>query len=187
MPLKNLCTILLLLIITLASSLAQAQPKEVTDAQMAEFIAAIENDAKKLREVLEQTEYRSDLDKQRTVEFTIDTFKIERMMQLRLSIDYSTAGMVNAGSDTEEEYDKILNKYYQLLLSRLNDKDKETLKQSQRNWIAFRDSEQQLNRLLTDESYSGGGTMQSLIAMSRSLELTKKRVFEIHQYLCRIY
>lgn len=187
MSLKNLYKPVFLLIMILASALAQAQPTEVDKQKLAEFNAAIDSDIKKLRDILEQNNYTTDLEKQRNVEFPLDTFRIERMLQLRLSTDYSTAGMVNAGSEAEKEYDKLLNKYYQILLNRLKEEDKEILRESQRNWIAFRDSEQKLNRLLTDESYSGGGTIQGVISMSRSLELTKKRVFEIREYLGRVY
>lgn len=187
MSMKNLYQYTVLLILLVMSFFTQAQPKQVTDEQLAQFTEAIEQDAVKLKGVLEKANYTSEFDKQRYIEFTLDTFKIERMFKLKLSTDYSTAGMVNAGSEMEGEYDKLLNKYYQILLARLDEKDKETLKQSQRNWIAFRDSERELNLLLTDQEYSGGGTIQSVISMSRSLELTKKRVFEIREYLGRFY
>lgn len=186
MTLKNLYKHTFLVIVILASTMVNAQPTEVDAQKLAEFKAAIEKDSNTLRETLEQYNYNSEFEEQREVEFTLDTFRIERMMQLRLSTDYSTRGMVEAGNEAEAGYDKLLNKYYQVLLNRLKEEDKEILKQAQRNWIAYRDSEKKLNGLLTDDTYSGGGTIQSVIAMSRSLELTKKRVFEIREYLGRV-
>ena len=120
------------------------------------------------------------------LEFKTDTTKIEQFMKQRLAIDYSTAGMVEAAYDAEKEYDLLLNKYYQQVLKTLEVKDKPLLVEVQKNWLKYRDSERKMNVLLTDDKYSGGGTMQRIILASAYLELTKKRVLELRDYLSRI-
>lgn len=119
--------------------------------------------------------------------FKTDTLKIEERMRLKLEIDYSTSGMVGAAYDAEAEYDELLNKYYKLLMSRLGETEKNALRQSQRNWIEYRDSERELNQLLTSDHYSGGGTIQRVIAASKYLDITKTRVIDLYQYLNRGY
>lgn len=114
-----------------------------------------------------------------------DTFLLNRMMSLRTDHDYSTQGMVEASVECMEGYDALLNKYYKMLLAKLEGPDKEILKKSQRNWIAFRDSEEELNGMLTKEEYSGGGTIQRLHYCGRNLEMVKARVNELFIYLIR--
>jgi uncharacterized protein YecT (DUF1311 family) len=162
-------------------------PEEITDTEMESLKVQIQNETIKLKQKLESRDYLSDFDKEVSINFQCDTFKIERLLALRIEIDYSTSGMVQAIYDAEVEYDKLLNKYYQLLVKKLNDADKEILKQSQRNWIQFRDSERNFNNEISKDEYSGGGTMQRIIVSSGYLEITKKRVFELYSYLTRFY
>ena len=112
---------------------------------MEKYKQEIQKESIKLRQELLKKGYLSDFDKQVSIDFQIDTFVIEKLLSKRISIDYSTAGMTKATYDSEIEYDKLLNKYYQILIKKLNDSDKEILKQSQRNWIQYRDSERKLN------------------------------------------
>jgi uncharacterized protein YecT (DUF1311 family) len=120
------------------------------------------------------------------VEFTLDTFRIERLMYESMELDYSTAGMLEASYRAELQYDGLLNKYYKRLMAKLSEEDKKILRQSQRNWIAFRDSERDLNVLLSEERYSGGGTIQSLFVAGRSLDIVQRRVFELYAYFERV-
>ena len=117
--------------------------------------------------------------------FVIDTFKIEERQRLKLDIDYTTSGMINSTINANKEYDKLLNKYYQILLRSLKKEDQQILRQSQRNWLKFRDSELKLNSTLTDTYYSGGGTIQGVIEASRITELTRNRVIELYHYISR--
>jgi uncharacterized protein YecT (DUF1311 family) len=134
---------------------------------------------------LEREEYDSDFAKQVSVEYQIDAFKIDQLLARRIDIDYSTSGMVTATYEAESEYDDLLNKYYQQLLAKLSGEDKAVLRQSQKNWLQFRDSERELNSLLTKDEYSGGGTIQRTIGSDCELELTKARVKGLVDYLLR--
>ncbi len=59
------------------------------------------------------------------------------------------------------------------------------MKKTQRNWIKFRDSEIELNNVLRNEYYSGGGTIQRVIAAYRVREITMNRVFNLYDYFRR--
>lgn len=178
----------LLLIISLLTSVLTClgqTPRQLTKTDSINIETkvklAVQNLSDSIKKVDHGTEYLTKLQN----EFTVDIFKIEERQRLKLDIDYSTSGMVISTLDANREYDKLLNKYYKLLLNSLNEKDKEILQQSQSNWIQFRDSELELNGILMDDYYSGGGTIQRVIAASRVLELTRNRVIELYGYLNR--
>lgn len=176
--------ILLFFIMTLAfgiNSLCQT-PRQLTKADSVQIESEVDMKAQKFKDSLkENIQYKENLH----IEFSVDTFKIEKRKKLKLDIDYSTTGMIISTLDANREYDKLLNKYYQLLLTSLNEEDKEVLKKSQRNWIEFRDSELELNTALMSKYYSGGGTIQGVIAAYRVFEITKNRVIELFHYLNR--
>lgn len=157
-------------------------PRQFTKPDLIEIDNNIELKSRNLKNrLIDSQSYTDNL----FVEFAIDTFKIEERQRLKLDINYTTTGMVVSALDANKEYDILLNKYYKVLLKSLNEKDKEILRKTQRNWIDFRNSELELNRALTDDYYSGGGTIQQVISVSRVLELTKNRVFEFYYYLDR--
>ncbi|MDL2215358.1 DUF1311 domain-containing protein [Dysgonomonas sp. OttesenSCG-928-M03] len=118
------------------------------------------------------------------VEFRTDTTLIEQKVQAMIDNDYSTAGMVHAMVVMEEDYDKLLNKYYKMLLDKMKtQEDKNVLIETQRNWIKFRDSEIKLIYTISRDTYTGGGTMWRLVSASSVAELTKQRLIEIYNYL----
>jgi uncharacterized protein YecT (DUF1311 family) len=159
-------------------------PAEQLDKELIKAKKEIDEQAVYIREGLNyRDDFISAFQKMVSVEFTVDTFKIERLCSRRMELDFSTAGTVHAISALNSDYDKLLNKYYKMLNVRLSTTDQAILKQSQRNWIAFRDSEIKLIGALRADKYSGGGTIQSIFHASYVLELTKKRVFEMVSYL----
>jgi len=139
-----------------------------------------------LRDRLEKETFLDDSKKTTIIAFTLDTCRIERIASEQMKIDFSTVGMSNSVNELNRQYDQLLNTYYQKLLSKLKDSDKEILKQAQRNWIQFRDSELKLINLLSEDIYPGGGTMQTNRRSARSLYLTKKRLIELYQYLMEV-
>ncbi len=151
------------------------------------FQKEINKKAELLKQKLEAKDYISDFEKQTVISFKVDTFKVELMLSLRMDNDYTTTGMVNTMYEAEKEYDKLLNKYYKILLKKLNESDQEALKQSQRNWIKFRDSERNLNSIISKPEYSGGGTIQNIFVASEYFEITKDRVIELYHYISRFF
>lgn len=119
--------------------------------------------------------------------FEKDTFLLNGLFSMQADADQTTYGMNRAAYDYETGLDALLNKYYALLLKKLTKEDRELLRESQRNWIKFRDSERKLSGTLTMDVYTGGGTIHSLFHSSRYFEITRKRLFEIVDYLERIW
>ena len=147
----------------------------------------VDKKAKTLREVLEAQDYYSDFEKINTVSFKVDTFIVEEILSGKLDIDFTTIGMIEAMYDAEKKYDKLLNKYYKILMDMLEEEDKETLRTSQRNWITFRDSEKNVAAMLTQEHYTGGGTMHNITLAYENMMITKRRVIELYNHICRFY
>ncbi len=139
-----------------------------------------------LRDRLEKETFLDESKKTMIIAFTLDTCRIERIASEQMKIDFSTAGMSKSINELNRQYDQLLNKYYQMLLVKLKDSDQEVLKQAQRNWMQFRDSELKLINLLSEEKYSGGGTIQTNRRSAESLNLTKKRLIELYQYLIEV-
>lgn len=118
-----------------------------------------------------------------SIEFRQDTMMIEQQVANMLDKDYSTVGMIKAVNTLEQGYDKLLNKYYQMLLNKLREEDRNSLIEAQQNWIKFRDSEKTLIRTISSENYTGGGTMWGPVASSVAADLTKDRLIDIYHYL----
>lgn len=117
--------------------------------------------------------------------FTSDTAQVEQKVREMLDKDYSTMGMVSASREMESGYDGLLNKYYSLLMSKLDEEGKKALRETQRNWIKMRDSEQKLvanlRRMAQEEA--GGGTIWGILQADASAQITRRRVFVLAEYL----
>lgn len=174
----------ILIVLFLMSQLAFSQVS-ISDSRLSEIKLKIENEISDLKKQLD-TNDDSDLNKQRSIDFRLETYRIDTLLHRRIDIDFTTAGMIQATIEARDSYDKLLNKYYKLLITKLNTADKECLKQTQRNWIVFRDSEIRLFNVLSKDEYSGGGTIQRTIVSGEVLDLTVKRVLDIFGYLIGI-
>src|SRR5262245_54006910 len=73
------------------------------------------------------------------IEFTLDSCRVERIMEKWHDLDYRDFGMRDADYVGARIYDSVLNKYYKKLLAILKGDDKKILIQAQKNWLAFRD------------------------------------------------
>lgn len=149
-------------------------------------ISIIDKKADSLKLELEKYDYNSELHKKNEINFTVDTFKIEQLLNFQVNKDYSTAGMINALKEAEIAYTILLGTQYELLINQLSDGDKVTLETSQQNWVISTESEVKMIYTMGAEEYSGGGTMQHVIISTDILNITKKRVLDIHYYLTRI-
>ena len=118
------------------------------------------------------------------IAFTADTMCIERTASLLDDEHYSTVDMHNTISFQMTEYDKLLNKYYQLIMGKLTDTDKVKFRDAQRLWLQYRDSEAKINgEIIATNPYSGGGTMWPLVAGWRNTEIIKARVISFYEFL----
>ena len=120
--------------------------------------------------------------------FTTDTMRINLVVRfLEDDGKYSTMEMHQTLSFQMTEYDKLLNKYYRKLLDKLTEEDKVKVREAQRTWLKYRDSEFKINReIIAPNSYMGGGTMWPLVASGRSLDIIKERVFSLYHLITNI-
>ena len=121
------------------------------------------------------------------IEFVTDTMRIELTASFIDEKYYSTADMHNTLSFKITEYDKLLNKYYKLLMNRLSNEDKVKFKEAQRVWLKYRDSEAKINsEIIAPNQYMGGGTMWPLVAGARTFEIIKERVCSLYEFITYI-
>lgn len=94
--------------------------------------------------------------------------------------NYTTQGMIECVIKATDSWDKELNKNYKTLLGLLTEEQKEKLKESQRQWIKFRDSELEFSSSFYNQL---GGTIWIPIAARTRLDLTKQRAQELLDYI----
>lgn len=136
------------------------------------------------KELLLDEDFLSEKEKQIWVEFQVDTFRIERILEGRMVLHPSTQGTIEAIHEAEASYDRLLNRYYKRLMDRLQPADQEILRQAQRQWLKFREAEKALINQLYSETYTGGGTMYNIFIVHDHYSLTRHRVFELfHHYV----
>ena len=139
----------------------------------------ITKDAHKLKSNLNKQSFSNE-----RVRFMVDTFKIVEIRKRKMEYLFSTQEMNQLVNEELIQYDKMMNYYYQKLLSELDNKDKEILVSAQKAWIEFRDKEINLCSALRSEKYSGGGTIQSNIFTGLKCELTRNRLNELFEHSC---
>ena len=95
------------------------------------------------------------------------------------SENQNTAGMIRCSVNAEVAWDKEMNKYYKLLMQKLNPEEKEKLKTAQKSWLQYRDNEILFsNKLHTDME----GTMWLVVNAGRLAEIVKQRALELKGY-----
>jgi uncharacterized protein YecT (DUF1311 family) len=162
-------------------TLGQNSPKEISPEILKKIKAEVEVQIPKLKLKLSKQELNAD-----EIEFKIDTFRIETIASKRMEIDYSTTGINITVDELTISYDKLMNKYYGKLMKLLKPEDKKILFTAQKAWLVFRDAELNLIGIMTDDQYSGGGTIQSNIRMGQYSSLVIERTIEIFNYYNRI-
>lgn len=116
------------------------------------------------------------------IKFCIDTVTLEKFVALSIDEDYKTSVMVNATYDAAKGYFKLIDRYYKLILGRLNTTDKKVLINNQNSWLSFLNNEKSLFDILRKDKYSGGGSMQSTTSADRYFNVVKARAIELFTY-----
>lgn len=155
----------------------QADSREVSKTDLQNFNKIIDREVITFKKKLTEDGVTGE-----SVIFSIDTFRIQRIMAMSMDINYTTIGMNDNVNNMTIAYDKLMNKYYKKLLNKLKGNDKKDLIKAQANWLAFRNAETSLIYTLGNTEYSGGGTIQSNIAMGAKSDLTIKRTEVLFNY-----
>ena len=160
------------------------QETDISD-ELAGLISATEKAAIHFKDQinLHGVGYLAENDKELSIEFAVDTFKIQELLRRRFDVDYSTNGIVQAFFYAETQYDDLLNKYYRRLMNRLHAEDKKVLRTAQRHWLEFRDAEIAFQQRAKSDRYTGGGSMYRIFLAEAYLDITEKRVVELYEYL----
>lgn len=108
-------------------------------------------------------------------QYRTDTFAIELIERERVKKKSENQDVVLILEESKNLYDALLNKYYKLARTRLNQKDKELIRLSQLNWIKLRDSEEALCKSLLLDSENKLDPFCSKYGK----ELIKQRVYEL--------
>jgi uncharacterized protein YecT (DUF1311 family) len=93
---------------------------------------------------------------------------------------YSTAGMVDCEQRAYTAWDRELNSVYKELFSKLGPAEQKDLKEGQRNWLKFRDSELKFSDDIYEQKQ---GTMWAPMSVDASAEIVKDRVLQLHHRL----
>ncbi len=112
----------------------------------------------------------------------VQTHPIDAKMSKCMELDYSTQGMASCMDRAMQDWDSELNVVYKKLMDKLVDKkSQETLRSTQRHWIAFRDSEFLTIETVYQQAYNeaGGGTLNGLMAGGAKLELVRGRALQL--------
>jgi uncharacterized protein YecT (DUF1311 family) len=177
---KYILLIIALFIRIQVYSQSEKAPVEVTPQLEKQIRTDIEKQVVRLRQQLQKNEETS-----HAIEFKLDTFRVEKYMEMYITYDYSTAGMRSAAYNGAYQYDSLLNKYYKKLSLVLSKEDRLVLVEAQKAWISFRDKEAKLVGLIGKDEYSGGGTIQQLIDASEYLEIVRQRTFKLFGHYLR--
>lgn len=180
-------TITTIILITFCLAKVQAQNVELPTAMTVEVPSKLITEAQKEVDAFRkkaETEYAnfSEPVKSLYIEFVTDTFAIELLVKKRIE-DINSFSMRDAYADACDAYDALLNKYYKLLLNELEDSDKEKLKQAQRAWIKFRDSDTELSNAI----YMSQGSLGLITANITNTLRTKQRTIELYTLLLGYY
>lgn len=109
-----------------------------------------------------------------------DFLRIEAMTNKCTDNHPSTQGTAKCYMQEQKEWDKVLNKYYNLLKNELSKKGKKALLDVQREWIKMRDKE----FAFIDQFYlvEMSGSMYFPIAQGAKSEIVKKRALRLKDY-----
>jgi uncharacterized protein YecT (DUF1311 family) len=105
---------------------------------------------------------------------------IDKRLEACLKDSTTTAGMCNCTLEAKNAWDRELNKYYKLLLSKLSEDGKIKLQEAQRQWILFRDKEAAFGSIYYFKEKQG--TMFYIMAADKQMQTVKSRARELQTY-----
>ena len=105
---------------------------------------------------------------------------IEQQLDSCLQKAINTLEMTSCEGAAYKAWDEELNKYYQLLQSTLREENKNTLKEAQRKWIAYRDQEFELIDAYCFSEHQG--TMWNMVSIEKRVAIVKARALELKNY-----
>ncbi|GGO80046.1 hypothetical protein GCM10011348_15860 [Marinobacterium nitratireducens] len=109
-----------------------------------------------------------------------DANEVEREFDACLSQDSTTYGMERCANEFHQRWDNLLNQAYRELMTVLDEDGQQKLRDAQRAWIKFRDSE--ITNM--DNIYSHTqGSMYIVVYAGNVMDITKARAMQLNGYL----
>lgn len=118
--------------------------------------------------------------------FLEDTFVVENLLSRQLEKESTNLGINKANLACASEYEKLVEKYSGILLSKMKDEDKVIFASWQNTRKSYAEAERALIGKLMQEEYSGGGSIQSIIYTKRLMNAQKEHVLTIIDYLAHL-
>lgn len=94
--------------------------------------------------------------------------------------DSTTAGISNCAYSAQMQWDAEMNKYYQLLLKKLDKESASKLRESQRAWVKFRDKEFEYLNFVYFKPLMGS-VYTNTAAVDKAM-IVEKRAKELKEY-----
>lgn len=91
----------------------------------------------------------------------------------------TTEEILSVNAEAYKKWDKALNVVYRSLINKIPEKDKKLLRESQRNWISYRDSE---FKFMPVHILRAGGSLSRVIYFERKVAFIRNRVIELEAY-----
>ncbi|CAN5384929.1 hypothetical protein BH10BAC1_BH10BAC1_20000 [soil metagenome] len=110
---------------------------------------------------------------------TAGDYAIDVTLNTCLDSNQTTVGMMECAGQARDAWDKELNKYYKLLMSKLTDIEKAKLKTAQKKWLEYRDTEFDASGTIY---YDQDGTMWKIVAVNRQVEIVRQRALDLKSY-----
>lgn len=118
-----------------------------------------------------------------TTVFTVDTFKVERMLKLKLKSDTTKDEQILSIYDAEIEYDFLIGKYNKILLNLYNEQDQKTVIADQKKWIKYRDEQIAISEKKYSEKVEGNQKDKTIAKSMDHLVLSKLRVIDLYNQI----
>jgi uncharacterized protein YecT (DUF1311 family) len=106
-------------------------------------------------------------------------YKVDTILANCLKENVTTVGMTDCFVSAQNLWDKELNKYYQLLLTKLDATGQKKLKVTQKQWIIFRDQE---IKFISETYGNRDGTMWIIIVAEKINQLIRQRAVDLIGY-----
>ena len=97
--------------------------------------------------------------------------------RLESKFEGTTADMLNASSELTDEWEKEMNKVYDLILKKLPAKEKTKFKAEQQKWI--KDRETKTTKAYNNYVAEHGERMAGELSANNRLDITKNRALEL--------
>lgn len=164
------------------SSFAQVSDAEM-EALRADWKPELAEKARQLSAKMPRKEGMSDFSDSIQHLFVKDTFIVENLLRRQSAKEPTTLGMNKANLFCASEYEKLVDKYFAILQSKMMKEDSELLVSWQKEWKTLMDTERILVGRLMQEPYSGGGSIHSLEYTARLMNQHKNHLMTLIDYL----